>query len=58
MIDLSVKYGENTSSSEFSSALLQKTHLPLGLTVIRNQRTYQLLADGIRGAYEQIPSDF
>ena len=28
MIDLPVKCGENTPSSEFSSALLQKTHLP------------------------------
>ena len=27
MVDLPVKYGENTPSSEFSSALLQKTHL-------------------------------
>ena len=30
----------------------------LGLTVIRNEFTYQLLADGIRNAYGQIPSDF
>ena len=28
MIDLAVWFGENTPSSEFSSALLQKTHLP------------------------------
>ena len=28
IIDLAVKRGENTPSSEFSSALLQKTHLP------------------------------
>ena len=28
IIDLVVRLGENTPSSEFSSALLQKTHLP------------------------------
>ena len=46
MIDSAVKYGENTPSSEFSSALLQKTHLP--------PQTFPLKGEGFINAYTTI----
>ena len=46
-------YAVKTSVSEY-----HKNGKSLGLTVIRNYFTYQLFADGFRGAYGPILSDF
>ncbi len=51
------RLGQKKAASEISNLCKQKDPKPW-LNSDKELITYQLLADGFRGAYGQIPSDF